>query len=523
MHAVRWMILPLAVTLSFAVWWSSWLPATVVADAPTSNAGQLDSTAESAALLLEMAGTPQRTGEHHFMLRLLRETRDPALRPYFETLSKENDAGLRVQSMLALAELKNPAAIDLKTLAEIEQSRLQFDLLAAAMSENLVLTEQMQTVITWERVDLSARLMAAGWLIKQGKLAQLDLLREAEKSGNPMQSSLAVALLCEAGEADKLAQLVKSDGDLEPNVKRAVRGLILQAVEQFSLKELNDYLILIATDAEADQVMRTNALSLALQFEATRAKATWLKEFRSTTSLALKLRLSLAALEACPKTPRSIYQAMADDSNELIAAMGKAGLDVTSEKPTGEALVALARQRHVLSNRWLLNFGKDHLAEDWALAGVSAVALQYRTSVVQSMRERERASLEEQSASAFRFLVDHGQARGAATVTRIMQRYHDDDDLIEAAMLGLVRADANVAGKIAQQIEPFESLNLEGTRLLLIARTNADMTDAQMDRLRLVVRGGGMRISAIRALAGWVYLRRTNQQAAALKLVLDRL
>ena len=70
-------------------------------------------------------------------------------------------------------------------------------------------------------------------------------------------------------------------------------------------------------------------------------------------------------------------------------------------------------------------------------------------------------------------------------------------------------------------LEPTGDTKIDGLVLLIAARSGRALTDEELHRLALIVRGGGQFAPNLRLHAAWVYLKYTDQKKLALAVALD--
>jgi hypothetical protein len=93
-------------------------------------------------------------------------------------------------------------------------------------------------------------------------------------------------------------------------------------------------------------------------------------------------------------------------------------------------------------------------------------------------------------------------------------------ELEQAVLLGLVRSQRREAVAVAEALESPTDAVARALWLVLRARGDGPLTDAQLDDLATLVAGGGDLDPSIRMQAAWLYLTRTGQADDALSLLL---
>jgi len=99
-----------------------------------------DETVDAAVWLIEQATLIHRDGRHNVLLRSLRQLEDPRLEPLFSELTQRRHPGLKIHGILGLAEIKNPAKLDMALVADIKDTAVQAQLLSAAIDSDLLTT-----------------------------------------------------------------------------------------------------------------------------------------------------------------------------------------------------------------------------------------------------------------------------------------------------------------------------------------------------------------------------------------------
>jgi len=119
----------------------------------TAAPARADETAESAVWLLSKCTLVHRTGQHHVMLKALRQMDDPTLKPLFSYLVQRRHPVLRIHGILGLGEIAPDNTIDLALVADLKDARTQEELIHTATGSNLITVEQLKQLYTWPGLD----------------------------------------------------------------------------------------------------------------------------------------------------------------------------------------------------------------------------------------------------------------------------------------------------------------------------------------------------------------------------------
>jgi len=477
---------------------------------PAAARGELDRSAESAVFVIKQALDPSPRGTHNLVLRALRHMDDPALAPLFTHLADQGTGSLKIHGILGLAELSDPARVDLKRIAQLEPAALQAEAISAAQDAELLTLEQCKTLADWSGLDPGIALLLAARLIESDAWTRPELLRDMLDADRLSRRCLAAAMLVQLGDDTALATLNELQTS-EDRMSRGVLEMVLQSALRWEMQRLAPWAMSLAQDPSLGLKQRVQALTVAMRFAHPGSLELWRTMFNSANEPARENRLALAALKLSPWIEDAPFVHLQQRDNKLHRAIGNAGAAVVHQRGVAQAVVALVEQNYPLANDWALSYGADKAkAQDRDLILLSLI-LAYEAGP-----ERGRAQRLDMAASAVQALVERSAERAPNFLRPMLHSSDTAERLRTGMLLGLIRAREGSAAKVVRGWQKTGLPLIDGLALLLRAKHQARLSDDELSDLGLLARGGGGLDMGLRAQAAWAYVKQSGQAAAAL-------
>lgn len=477
--------------------------------------GLEDPVAQSAIYLLKQSMVLDRQGRHNILLRALRHLEDPELRPLFAELMSSDSRALKIHGLLGVAECDVQHKIDLKGLAEMQDSAVQAELLGAALDSELIDLDQSKQLIGWQGLELDAKIVIATRLIEKGQFKDIAMLKKGMELENQFTRAVAALLLWQLGDSSGKAYLDLLNESDEP-LRDSIRAGLLQTAYRFKMDKLADWAGGIAAEPKVNSKLGLLAIRTAMRLGHKPSLALWTKQYKSTTDLADRTRLAFSLLNLAPWLDASMFDPMANDSEAFLKLVGKAGAAASSKTNVLASVVKLIEQNHPITDRWALLYAKDYAPDKDGRDILLALIMAYDTGTA-----RNKSNRLDNAMNAAQFLFERDEAMATKLLKPMLSSQKTDDVLRQGLLISLIRTKEGKPAEIVKDLAPFPKQNANNLKLLLMAKNGTELTSGQMKDLGLLVRGGGGMPEALRLQAAWIYLKRTKQAQQALAKVLE--
>ncbi|MBI1369294.1 MAG: hypothetical protein GC162_11660 [Planctomycetes bacterium] len=474
-----------------------------------------DETADSAVWLLKKATLVHLNGMHNVLLRSLRQMRDPKLKPLFSELVTKQHPVMQIHGILGLGELDPAHHIDLALLADLKDAATQAQLVSSAIDGDLLDLPQAKQLMTWPGLSEPVKVIVASYLVSRNEpLESTAVLDKALSSDNLAMKGMAAMLKMQLGDAGAEKALDEIDkGDA--TAKLPVEAMLLQTAIRNKFDKVGPFAMRLTQQKDIDEGLGLLTLRTAIMFKVPGAAELWAKRFNATTSVADRIRLAILMVDLADKVDASTFKPMDGDALPLIQQIGKVGAAIAQGQPADKEVLGLLQQNNLLAIQWVIQYAQrlDIEAAKPILVGIILNA--------------------EAPPNEVRFRGERLEGVVFAT-EQMSEKAKDIKPVIEALMakvpaltqeamiMGLVRSDAPEPQKLIEGMTSFKSDAGESLALLLRAKHGLPMNDADMERLRLLVRGGAGLQDPLRVQAAWTYVKLTDQDKVTLANVLSR-
>ncbi len=478
-----------------------------------SQVNELDDTTRSAIYVLRNGIAIRSDGQHHRLLRALRDLGDPGLRPLFSEMVRSDHPDLKIHGLLGLAQCHPQRMLDLVRIAAIDDPATQAQVLSAAMDQKLLTLDQCEQILRWPGLDPAIKVIVAGQLVQANQFTDIDLLQQGAQSDNLAHRGLASLLLLQLGDTQAqhtLEELLQSDAPQ----RNSIYLMLLETALRYDLDRCAPWAAKMSDMQRFGSKLRLMALRVAMRFGASGAISLWQQRFAAATDLADKTRLALVALGLAQWLDEQAFNSLTRDDHPLIQRFGQAGIAIATGRDITPAVIGLIERRHPLVNRWALKYAQEHAPDDDAIAILLGLILSCE-SPHQSQRQPDWgiASL------ATRALHEHNSAVAASLLGPILADPDTNTSLAQAILIGLINSTSPHADAATQGLTGFSNPQTNNLLIMLLAKHGRPLTEQQNEDFKLLVRGGGNLTAAMRLQAAWVYLKRTQQAQLALARV----
>lgn len=471
-------------------------------------------TTESAVYLLRQTLQVGSDGRYGRLLRSLRHLADPQLAPLYERLAVQSHPTLRVHGLLGLAECSTPREVDLTRLTELHDSVALAELLSAALDIDLLTTDQARQLMTWTDLDPGVKLVLATHLIGEPRFEYTSLLEESLSSPKLGQRGLAAMLLLQLGRPEGLDALMATSESDDPQ-RDQVRQMLLRTAIQLEYDKVAPWAAAVSVEPAAALRLRLLALQAALRFGEPSAGETWRQLYESSEDEAARTRLAILLLQMSQWVSAEMFEPLVASENELIRQIGAAGRSIATGEQVAEALRALVRLQHPIVNSWVLGYAK----RDAPPAVAQAVLLELIRAY--DGPSRNLAQRLDNAVAAAQTLFELDAAAAKQALLPVLSAADADKTLVQAILLGLIRSQAQDPYQVVESLAPLQDQAARGLVLLLRARREHRLSEADLRDLGLMVRGGGGFQDTLRIQAAWLYARHTGQVKTVLGQVLS--
>ncbi|MEE9405728.1 MAG: hypothetical protein V3V20_12625 [Algisphaera sp.] len=496
---------------------------------------------QAALALIHDAMTVSPEGRYHRLLRALRFLEDPDLRPLFARLREDDHAALRVHGLLGTAELSKPRGLTTEDLVDLERDDQRAEVVGAALDGDLLNDATLDQLLAWPglrpevKLLLATRRVAAG-RVKPGSAAHTAMIATLEQEvvptapgeapdNAPGQRGLAALLLHQLADARGTRAL--ADLNNSPAASRnSVRATLLETARTHGLQHAGTWALSVASESNLPPRLEDLALDVAARFGNAHAHQRWSEHYAQALTKGHgsdQSRLALAALEFASAAKPDFFNALADNPDPFVSAVGNACRAIArfeSESTPShnnqanpqllEALAQLHATHHPLAHAWLARYAQ---APNTSPLHATAVARQliahYKTSHAVGRTRRLQAVLDaveillkcDPKADTFLARVLHPSRANAPYATTTWT---------EAVLLGLIRSRTDAATRTASQLPPFTTGNTRALALLLRLRSGTALDENDRVILGQVLRGQTQLDDELRIQAAWAYLKRTD-------------
>ncbi|MGI9013742.1 MAG: hypothetical protein ACR2GY_05760 [Phycisphaerales bacterium] len=449
-------------------------------------------------------------------LRALRRLNDPALEPFFTRVASEAETPLRIEAILALADLTPDNRIDASQITQLAGEGARLSLITRAVGEGLLDHDQVRQLLSSESLEAAPRVALLGSLIRDGEdVDPAALTKIIEQPVEDVIKTIASLLL--AGITSDLAHLEFINQQIaalpDEAARVRARAEVARDIARYKLKRLAPWLDEAWAAAPAEWDARGPLLAAAFELDLNRALTWWKSAFLEATGYAARTRYVSLLLAAAADfdIPAATFQEMnlaAEDKH--LALMQAAGIAIANQSGVLEAIKPLLDLDHDATSEIALAIVTARLSDEEQIAAFTYVIERMRTTRAPTqMAEASRNML---GAAATSHIAELDLDRAVA----LMVAQPDNSRSQEAMLVGLIGKQGPAFTEALTAIPRIGLSHADALALLAMAATDAPLNDEDLARLGLCASGGGQLASAERTQAAWLFIKRSGKMQDAL-------
>lgn len=486
--------------------------------------------ADALIKLLRDALTGDSADKRRAMVVGLSALRDPALRPLMAQLSTSPWADVRIQAILALAQMQPSHGVDLLMVQRLTDTQEQGALISAAVRRDLLLPGQLEDLARWDTLSDEVAVYVAGLLTSEGTPPAPQRLRKIAATHKDPEVRLHAALVLKQQGDDTITPTI--DAMLSQLLERpstAASRSVSEAMWRIRRQRLSsaaDFCRAVREKFASDPLVRYEALATLLAIapddprtiEAT--TAAWALGETPADQLAERNRVAIAMLDAALDRPARLtpliplFDQVQDPTLSAVGRVLKAL--AAGEANASEQIAALATYQHPPLTSWALRSAKQR---PWQEAKIVRLAI-VRAARIQDGATSSQSSIQAATEIAdsdpdiLRPVLDEARASGQTAVVRAILAG------------GLQSMDAKAGGLATLPKGQTEWPDPASAALadLLSARhpptsppRDVAATDALVARIYKIAQGTASPLPPVYSLqAAWLALKAADQDRAAL-------
>lgn len=474
-----------------------------------------DDRFDDAVRTMRRATTARSTGEHILLLSSLRQLHDSELQPLFSSLSQIKNPTIQINAVLGLGELSERRRIDPWKLSQIKDTRYRALAIIQARDDDLIGAEELREILTWNDLSDDLRVYVLLLLVSLDEPVDIEALKTLMKDGDlPGTRAYAALALRHLGHPQDTDAPLKGLDALPPQLREGALREVLGTVAYMNLSGATPWILEQVRTGTLGSTAESIALRTVLKLDPASGVAEWKRQYAAAENVGFKVRLALTLLERAASVDPGAFAAIAEESNELLSGLGRAGERVASGQPALEQCLSLIAQHHPPTTAWVLDHARSLDAEPASILYAAIIA----DTLDEGGSLNDRLELA-RLASAELITTDPAALRESLTQARSRQRRLT----VESILSGALTAAVPEALSLVEGVDEWISTRAQSLALIIKARYAESLTDDDLYRLSLVFRGAGAVTPAGEVQAAWLYLRRTGRQGQALAAILSDL
>ena len=464
---------------------------------------------DAALRQLQEATRNQRSGQHLLNLASLRSLNDKDLRPFFSQFTQHPDWTVQVHAVLGLAELSEEQTVDPWLVQQIAPTAREH-LIAQALDDGLLKQEQMETLLKWESLEATPRLLLLSDLRRLGNELDSEMIDGLSRSTD-LSVAMFAALLGGKGDTidnktQSLRRATRRDRD-----NALQRTLLL--IRQYKFTEATPWLVSLLDDGSVvlTDTQRYWTLFTLLSVNNEIGIEIWNREFSFEPNRKDQVRYFLLLLEAGIYPTESVRERLLIELDDpLLGNMFISGkINGNKESITPETITSLSdlvTQGHRATTDWAFRIALESLTSDQAMQFYKSLAI-----VPDGANPRRK----EAAIRSFTELIRVAPSE-AWTILRSTK---DDSRQQELLLLAMLQVADEEAVEEATKLRRIGVNRADVLALLLMARSSTPLEKKDQEYLGIIAVGGGHVSPALETQAAWLYLKRMGLADKALAAV----
>jgi hypothetical protein len=464
---------------------------------------------DAALRQLKEATTNQKNGQYLLNLSSLRSLNDIALRPFFSQFTQHEDWTVQVHAVLGLAELSEDKVVDPWLVQQIAPTAREY-LIAQALDDGLIQQEQIESLIKWNQLEATPRLLLLAELYGLGADVDKVMVKELANSTDLTVSSFASLL---TNDEEIIKTTTNSLKRATANDRDNALQRTLKLIRQYKFKDATPWLVslLDSSSTVLNDTQRYWTLFTLLSVNSEIGLEIWNRAFSFEPNRKDQVRYFLLILEAgILPTEEMRDRLIIDIDDPLLGNMFKSGKvngEVESiSTETLNALSTLVTHGHRASSDWVFRVVKDVLTDE-------QVTTFYKTlSIVPDDANARRKN------AAIRSFVELIQI-SPEHAWEILRNAKDDSQQQELLLHAMLQIANMEAVQEAAKLRRIGVNRADVLALLLIARSATPLDKKDQECLGIIAAGGGHVSTPLETQAAWLYLKRMGLADKALAAV----
>ena len=437
-------------------------------------------------------------GSNHSILLALRQLKDPAMRSLFQRLLSSEDPTLRIDALLALAELGD-GRIDPFLLKQFG-ARERIIALAAAIDLELIDTQVANKIANFDDLEPVELAIIIAMQMNLGAEVDQKKLRTLLEDEDTVTRTIAAILLADLGDSSFMKDALKQYAASGPEERLYIASAVTDLASWHPSPGALPLLEIIAHDQDFPRALRLAAVDAALACNCDKGIEVWDDACKLAVSSGDRTRLAVAALE------RGIvfvdWSGIRDEYrlNQALADAGEALAEGTGLPDRGKALL---KSHHPLLTQGALALATHGSTEDAEIIRLAIIEEALRDPRLYPAASRVVTDLSNAKSPQLQVLIE-----------RLV--VHEDPRVAELAILGLMNAENPQGGELAASFRDHHDRTVRSLALITQARHGIQLDEEQMEELGTIASGGGRVNPSARAVAAWLWLRQSEAQERAL-------
>ena len=477
-----------------------------------------DSSVDAAVAEIKRAMQPDRDNVYVEIIRALRFMNDPSLEPLFSRLASEAATPARIQSILGLAEISDSGQIDLWQINRLPNELARLQAIGRAVSYDMISTEQLRELLTWEDLQESPRIAVYAELVKRGETVDIDTLRKlrdesTEQSVINIASCLLVEVVSEKNgspateEFEPVRTYLTS---LTEDEKNEAELWLVSDIARYQLEHMFFWLEELMNRGldSMSLPMRASVIGAGLQFRPEKGIEWWEASFSNGPSAADRIRhlqLLLAAANEDNVTIQAAVFEKARNGETLTEHMIDLGVAIAQRTNIQPAIQELIKLDHQPSTATAIVAAEKHLEP-------SECADVY-TFVITLLNEKKPPSPRAEFQRNL-FAVRCTQLLAELDIDRalkVLANQPDNSRAQEAMLVGLMGVESPRMAETVKSIKRIGRGHADSLTLILLARYAESLNEADLNNLGMIASGGGNVAPPQRVQAAWLYLKHADK------------
>ena len=455
---------------------------------------------ETATRHLMQSVQMQPDGSHLARLSSLRLLQDPDMKDMFYRLLQHDDWHVQVHALLGLAEIDDAQQLDPWLVTQVAPLARE-QAIAHAIDMDMLNGDGMRKILEWDRLESTNQLLLMAELQRAGSTEMVDeeVLRNLANDNDLAVAAIASLLLAR----DDLAPLSAVNARLagaSPSERLSVLRRMIEVIRIYKLDAAASWLDDVLQDEPSDDILYWGTYTL-MTIAPDRARPHWNRMLGPTPSYRNRIMGALQFLEA-GQTPDADARARlnAEDDPLIMQILETAALQAEG-RPISKNIKGLIDTGHPRVIDWAMRTARE-LPPDQA----SSVYGHFIDLPETTRRRSQEITQRSHAISAMATLLEISPDEA---IDRL--RAAEDDSMQQQTLLmGSMQSQHPRLAETVSQIRRIGSSRADSLALLLLARTNENLTPKDLQQLGRISAGGGQLNNTLQIQAAWLYLKHTD-------------